>query len=201
MLLIGRIVMRKFRFYAKSIVSMKPISRIAVVGNSGGGKTTLSRSLSQIHQSPLTHVDTIQFLPGMVIRPLDETRKTLREITNHEKWLIDGFGPLDLIEERFQLADRIVFVDFPIWRHYWWSTKRQIKSLWTSRSELPEGCDEATIAHTIKLFKILWRVHKKMRPEVLKIFARESLKHKMVFIRNMKEWNQIYNKGLPLRES
>lgn len=170
--------------------------KIAVIGNGGGGKTTLSRRLGQIHKLPVTHVDSIQFVPGMQIRALEETRAILGEIADRAEWLIDGYGPLDMIEERFRRADRIVFVDFPLWRHYWWCTKRQIRALWATREELPEGCNEATIAHTVKLFKTLWRVHTKMRPELLKIFARPEISPKMAYIRTLGEWRRAHSEGL-----
>lgn len=173
------------------------IMKIAVVGNIAGGKSRLSRALSRIYNLPLTHVDSVQFLPGMKIRPMNETRLELLGITNQERWIIDGYGPLDLIEKRFQAADRVVFVDFPIWRHYWWCSKRQVSNLWSRREELPEGCSELTWEHTVKLYKTLWQMHTKMRPELLRIFARDNLKNKMVFVRTLSEWKEISRNGLP----
>ena len=170
--------------------------KIAVIGNAGGGKTRLSRRLSELHQLPVVHVDSIQFLPGMNIRPQDETRSVLRDVAGRERWLIDGFGPLDLIEQRFQLADQVVFIDFPLWRHAWWCSKRQIKSFWQRREELPIGCNEATFAHTVKLFKTLWRVHKQMRPELVRILQRQNLRGKVIFIQNLKQWNRVYRQGV-----
>jgi adenylate kinase family enzyme len=173
------------------------IRKIMVVGNIAGGKTALSRSLAALYDLPLTHVDTIQFGAGMKLRPHAETRAQLREIAaTQEKWVIDGFGPLDLIEERFLLADRIVFIDLPLWRHGWWCTKRQIKTLWSPRSELADESNELTIEHTLRLYKSLLRNHEKMRPELLKIFARESLVSKMVVVKNMDDWNRIFHEGL-----
>lgn len=170
--------------------------KIAVVGNIAGGKTELSRSLARVHGVPLTHVDSLQFLPGMKIRPMAETRNALKTVTEQGQWLIDGYGPLDLIEKRFQAADHVVFVDFPIWRHYWWCTKRQITNLWNRRQELPEGCNELTYEHTVKLYKTLWQMHTKMRPELLRIFARDNLKNKMTYVRTLKEWKALAKKGL-----
>lgn len=170
--------------------------KVAVVGNIAGGKTELSRRLARIHNMTVTHVDSLQFLPGMKIRPLDETRQALRTVTEQVEWLIDGYGPLDLIEKRFKAADFVIFVDFPIWRHYWWCTKRQIKNLWSRREELPEGCDEFTYAHTVKLYKTLWQIHTKMRPELLRIFAREHFKNKIIYVRNLRDWQTLAEKGL-----
>lgn len=171
-------------------------SRIVVVGNAGGGKTTLSRRLAELYQLPLTHVDSIQFIPGMKIRPYPESIQILESLQNQPMWIIDGYGPLDIIEKRFALADRIVFIDFPLWRHYWWGTKRQIQNLWSRREELPEGCDERSWQHTAKLYKSIWNVHKQMRPELLRIFGREQLKGKMVFVRSMKEWRRVWLNGV-----
>ncbi len=174
----------------------KSIQKVAVIGNGGGGKTTLSRQLSDLLNIPVTHVDSIQFLPGMKVRPYSETIEILEKIQLQSHWLIDGFGPLDLIERRFGQADKVVFVDFPIWRHYWWCTKRQIKSLWTTRSELPEGCNEASLSHTMKLFKTLWKVHTQMRPELLRILGRDNLKAKVFYVRTLKDWDQLFKNGL-----
>lgn len=172
------------------------LSKIAVIGNGGGGKTTLSRQLGKTLQLPVTHVDSIQFLAGMKVRPHRESIQILESIQAGPKWIVDGYGPLDIIEKRFAQADRILFIDFPLWRHYWWCTKRQLKSPWIRRAELGEGCDEATLAHTIKLFKTLWRVHRQMRPELLRILGREGLKSKVVFVRSLREWQKIYRDGL-----
>ncbi|MBV2169807.1 MAG: hypothetical protein KUL82_13970 [Bdellovibrio sp.] len=174
----------------------KAVKRIAVVGNAGGGKTTLSRRLAEIHCLPLTHVDAIQFVAGMKIRPHAESIAILNQVQNQDSWIVDGYGPLDIIEKRFLLADHIVFIDFPLWRHYWWCTKRQIKNLWSRRQELPEGCEERNLSHTLKLYKTLWRVHKQMRPELLRIFGREKLRSKMVYIRTKADWDRVFRKGI-----
>lgn len=177
-------------------MSERKPQKIAVVGNAGAGKTTLSRRLAEIHSLPLTHVDSIQFLPGMKIRPHAESIAVLQRVHEEKSWLIDGYGPLDIIHDRFAKAECIVFIDFPLWRHYWWCTKRQIQNLWSRRAELPEGCDEVTWAHTVKLFQTLWRVHKKMRPELLRIFERESLQNKVVHIRTLSEWRRVFKNGV-----
>lgn len=168
-----------------------------MIGNSGGGKTMLSRKLGDLYNIQVTHVDSIQFLPGMKIRPMDETRKILREIENQEHWFIDGYGPLDMIENRFTLADKIIFVDFPLWRHFWWCTKRQLKSfLGFKRKELPDACFDNSWAHTVKLFKTVWKVHTQMRPELIRILSRENLRNKVVFITRLDQFNYLFSQSI-----
>lgn len=172
------------------------MKKIAVIGNACGGKTLLSLSLAKMYQLPLTHVDSIQFMPGMTIRPYRDSIQILAEIQNLEAWIIDGYGPLDILEKRLQLADHVVFIDLPIWRHFWWCTKRQIKNLFSKRVELPEGCSEASYSHTVKLYKTIWGVHQKMRPEMIRILNRENLKSKVRFIQNLEDWNIVFREGI-----
>ena len=174
----------------------KRILKVAVVGNIAGGKTRLSRRLAQLHDLPLTHVDSIQFLSGLRIRPFGESVSLLKRIESNDSWLIDGYGPLDLIEARFDQADRVVFIDLPLWQHFWWAFKRQIKSLWWPRPELPAGSKEFNFLHTKKLINTLWNMHQRMRPELLKIFAQEKLRDKMIFIKNKKQWRHYFVNGL-----
>ena len=169
--------------------------KIAVVGNAGGGKTTLSRRLAAIYGLPLTHVDSIQFVAGMRIRPYAESIAILEGIQQGPAWIIDGYGPLDIIEKRFALADQVLFIDFPLWHHYWWCAKRQIQNLWSRREELPADCDELTWTHTLKLFKTMKKMHQQMRPELLRIFSRDSLKDKVVFVRRYEDWQRIFHRG------
>lgn len=173
------------------------VRKVAIIGNSGGGKTRLARRLGQIHGLPVTHVDSVQFLPGMVIRPHAQSIEILDEVHTHDEWIIDGYGPLDILEERLALADKIVMVDFPIWRHAWWCAKRQVQNLWSPRAELPEGCHEVSWAQTRRLFKALRNVHEKMHPEMRRILQRPAHREKVIWIRTVAEWNALHRSGIP----
>ncbi|WP_413581054.1 adenylate kinase [Bdellovibrio sp. HCB288] len=170
--------------------------KIAVIGNAGAGKTVLSRRLAQIHKLPLTHVDSIQFLAGMKIRPHKESISIISDVQNQNAWIIDGYGPLDILEKRLQLADRIVMIDLPLWRHYWWASKRQLQNLWSPRRELPEGCSEISWAQTKKLYKTIGTVHRLMRPELIRILNRENIKSKVVWIRNLSQLKAVSRSGV-----
>lgn len=172
-----------------------PPKKVMVVGNVAAGKTRLSRELAKMWDLPLLHIDSVQFLPGMKVKALPEVRAAVKLVESQDRWLIDGYGPLDMIEQRFRQADKIIFIDFPLWRHQWWLTKRQIKNLWSRRPELPPECDERNWEHTLKMFKVLKSAHKQMRPELLKIFARPELKDKVQIIKTPRQWRRVFSSG------
>lgn len=172
--------------------------KISVIGNACSGKTWLSRELALKYNLPLTHVDSVQFLSGMKLKDPSETRKILESIANQDQWIIDGFGPLKIIEDRFQKSDVVVFIRFPLWRNYWWCIKRQIKALFTGkqRTELPDGCLESTIPQTLKLFKTIWNVHFGMWPQLDRIFLQNMYKNKIIYVRTVTDLNKMYKVGI-----
>jgi adenylate kinase family enzyme len=104
------------------------VKRIAVIGNGGGGKSTLCLALGKRLGIPVHEVDTVQYLPGWRHAPLDETVRILDGWTAAETWIIDGLGPLPTIDSRLSRADTIVYIDFPFAWHLWWAAKRQFAS-------------------------------------------------------------------------
>lgn len=178
---------------------MNKLNKVAIIGNACSGKTHLSRSLAEIHQLPLTHVDAIQFLRGMQLRDPAETRQILTDVSNREKWIIDGFGPLKIIEDRFQKADVVVFIRFPLWRSYWWCFKRQMRGFFFRRPELPADCFESTLPQTVRLVKTIWNVHFGMWPQLDRIFKQEIYCKKIVYIRTLTDFREIFDYGVTKR--
>ncbi|MEQ1936351.1 MAG: flagellar protein FlaR, partial [Fimbriimonadaceae bacterium] len=63
----------------------------------------------------------------------------------------------------------IIFVDHPIWVHFWWAAERQIAAAkGEQRLGGPEGCDLNSI--TKLMFETIWRVHEEIRPKLLELF-------------------------------
>lgn len=172
---------------------MKSYLRIAIIGNSCAGKTRLAHRLAERYQLPLVHVDRIQFMEGLRFRPYKESIQILQLEQDRPYWIIDGFGPLDILENRLEKADRIIMIDLPLWLHYFWAAKRVAINLFCGqRKELPPNSSERDLEHILKLFKTIHQIHTKMRPEMLRILARESLRTKTTIISTLKDWNQIF---------
>ena len=60
---------------------MNPVvgPRIAIIGNAGGGKTTLARKIGATLNIPIAHVDAIQYQPGWGRTPIDSCDQMLSE--------------------------------------------------------------------------------------------------------------------------
>ncbi len=156
-----------------------------IIGN-GGGKTTLAYQVAEKHAFPLIEIDTLQFQPGWVRTPEAELRHVIKQVQATDRWLIDGFGPWDQIEERAQLADTIIFVDHPIWVHFWWACERQIAAaLGEQRVGGPQDCDLRDV--TKHIFETLWWVHENLRPKLVALVEKNQATKTVVWIHSPEE--------------
>ncbi|HYV21832.1 MAG TPA: flagellar protein FlaR [Candidatus Bathyarchaeia archaeon] len=162
--------------------------RVALIGNGGGGKSTLARALGLHLRIPVHEVDQIQWLPGWRRAPLDEVARTLEAWAADDSWIIDGFGPWPVIDRRMGRADTIVYVDFPLRTHLWWAAKRQVVSFvrrraWGGQSAPPSS---------LLLFRTLRRVHA-MRADLLELVTKDGRQRKLVHLRSPREMARWLN--------
>ena len=141
------------------------MTRVMVIGNAGGGKSTMCRALSAARSLPYHAIDKIQWKPGWVSASASEFTAAHEALLEQKRWLIDGYGPWESVLRRINIADTIIFIDHPIAIHYWWAAKRQIKVLFVGREDGPDGCPMLPV--TLRLFKMMWRLHRNMRPKLL----------------------------------
>src|SRR5262249_4309878 len=85
-----------------------PMKRVAVFGNTGGGKSTLARRLAEVTGLPLYPLDLIQFRVGGDPVPDKEYATAHAELLRRDEWVIDGYGTLATAWERFNAADTLV---------------------------------------------------------------------------------------------
>lgn len=169
------------------------MNKIAIIGNSCTGKTRLSQKLHEKLGLELIHIDHIQYKKGLHFRDYRETIQILIALQNKSSWIIDGFGPLDILQPRLKQADLIIMIDLPIYLISLWFFKRVFIILfYGKRPELPEGCSERSFKHLLKLLKSIYQVHTKMRPEMLRILSKDEFKNKTVLITDLVQWEKIY---------
>ena len=161
------------------------MSRVAIIGNGGGGKTTLAIKLGKALGITVHHIDKIQFRPGWRPTPSDELARRHNEILSTEKWIIDGWGNWPLIERRFALADTIIFIDLPIYVHYWWALKRQVAFPFRPTPDRPDNCP--LLPKTWRMMRVLWTVNRSLRPQLIELVEAERGRKCVVCIQSTRE--------------
>ena len=89
------------------------MKRIIVIGCPGSGKSTFSRTLSDITGIPLYHLDMMYWNVDKTIVDKSVFMKRLLGVMETDEWIIDGnYG--STMEMRMQACDTIFFLDYPL---------------------------------------------------------------------------------------
>ena len=159
--------------------------KIAVLGYSGSGKSTLARLLAEKYQIDVLHFDTVQFLPGWVIRSQEEkARITEKFLNTHDAWVIDGTYSKLSFERRMAEADEIVFLLFNRFSCLHRAYGRYRKFAGYCRPDMAEGCPEKFDFEFATW--ILWKGRGKRTKGLFRGVMTEH-PDKVVIIRNQKQ--------------
>lgn len=71
-------------------MDLNRLDRVAIVGTSCTGKTTLARSLSRALDVPHTELDALYWGPNWTPRAPEEFRSRVQELVTSPFWVIDG---------------------------------------------------------------------------------------------------------------
>ncbi|MDJ0570979.1 MAG: hypothetical protein QNJ53_18290 [Pleurocapsa sp. MO_192.B19] len=71
-----------------------------IIGNAGGGKSTLAKRLSKAKNLPLYRLDALQWNSGWIPTPKEEFERRHNELISQDVWIIDGFASWESIEKR-----------------------------------------------------------------------------------------------------
>jgi adenylate kinase family enzyme len=140
------------------------MARVVVIGNAGGGKSTLARCLAKRRGLRHVEIDRLMWRDGWVLTPEDVYRRQHREIIVQEDWLIDGLGRQDSIAERIGRATEIILIDMPLWVHFWLAAERQIAWAGGTLEHAPAGI--AKMPSTKDMFRTLWEVDRDWMPGI-----------------------------------
>lgn len=86
--------------------------KIAIIGHSASGKSTLAKILAEHYKIPLLYMDTVQFYGDFKSRPLEKQKElTNNFLDSNDNWVIDGnYYAVD--ERRFRMCDEIFYLDY-----------------------------------------------------------------------------------------
>jgi hypothetical protein len=162
------------------------MQRIAIIGNAGGGKSVLARQLGAALALPVHVVDDVQWLPDWQRAPAAAIAAVHRRWMAEPIWIIDGWGEWDLIEARFESADTIVIVDFPLRVHYRWAIQRHLAAvLGLNRGWPPAGCRALPV--TMRLLRVMRYVDREFRPRLLNLASEARFGGRVVYLRSPRE--------------
>lgn len=164
------------------------MQRIAIIGNAGGGKSVLARKLGESLDLPVYPFDDLQWQPGWTRTPEDEIHAQHSEWLAQPGWIIDGWGSWEILQTRFEAADTILLVDFHIGVHYWWAVKRQVKAALNFNHGWPPP-DCAALPVTGRLFKLMWKIHREVRPQLVELIQQYSASTQIVHLKSPREMN------------
>jgi adenylate kinase family enzyme len=151
---------------------------MVVIGNAGGGKSTLARKLAERRGLKHIEIDRLLWQDGWVLTPEDIYTRQHREIIAQDEWLIDGLGRQNSIADRLGRATEIILIDMPLWMHFWLAAERQIAWASGTLDHAPAGI--AQRPPTDALFRTIWEVDQTWMPEIRTLCTEAETQGKIV---------------------
>ena len=166
------------------------VTRIVVIGNAAGGKSTLARRLARQCGLPHVEVDKLLWQPGWKLAPEADYARAHAMAIAREKWVIDGLGRQDSIAERLERATGIILIDLPLWMHFALAAERQTGWAQGLLDHPPAGAAE--MPPTRQLFRTMAEVDQTWLPDIRSMCAEAELEGKAVMrIGSLEEMEEL----------
>lgn len=111
--------------------------RILIIGYSGSGKSTLAKKLGEIYNINVLHLDNAAFNEDFTNKKDEEITKIVQEfLDSNDSWVIDG-NYTRICKERFEIADKIIYLNFNRVFCYFSALNRYIKNRGKIRDSFP----------------------------------------------------------------
>jgi adenylate kinase family enzyme len=91
---------------------LEKLERIAVIGTSCSGKSTLSRNLSEILNQPHIELDALHWGPGWTPRPPEEFQSDVSQAVSADRWIVDGNYSSVLRNSVLQQATALIWLNY-----------------------------------------------------------------------------------------
>ncbi len=164
---------------------LRQASRILVIGCSGGGKSTLSRKLSEKLGLPYVSMDRDFFwLPGWVKRPKTEERALIAASVAQNRWIMDGSGP-STFDLRFPRTDMVIWVRVPRRVCLWGLVCRVASSFGRVRPDMAPGCPEQLPDR--EFLSYIWNFERRVSPVIIQMLDRHAPEMPVLTLRSRRD--------------
>lgn len=157
--------------------------RVVIIGNSGGGKSTLARRLGETLGLPVVHLDVLYWKPGWTDSDDDEFAARQAEVLAGDAWICDGNFP-GTQPLRMARADTVIWIDQPPLLCLWRAVRRMLAYRKGGRPDMAEGCDEK---FDPAFYAFILTFNRKVRPRIEAAMAEHAGHARVVRLRSDRE--------------
>jgi adenylate kinase family enzyme len=138
------------------------MKKVAIIGCGGSGKSHVARTLGNLLEAPVTHLDAMYYDSDWNELPMPEFEARQRELVAEPSWVIDG-NYNSTLPVRLHACDTVVFLDLPAVTCLWGALSRQVRH--------GAGQNQVTGVYNRMHWGVIRYIRtyrKKMRPKVLR---------------------------------
>lgn len=159
------------------------MERVAIVGCSGGGKSSLARALGARIGAPVIHMDTLFWKPGWVESDPEPFRHVVDVAAETERWVMDG-SFTSASARRFARADTVIWIEQPRLVCLRRAILRSLFSFGRPRADLAPGCPEK---FDLAFYRYIWNYDRTTRPKVARALDEHAPNARRIHLRSDKE--------------
>ena len=171
---------------------MVKLSKIAIIGNAGSGKTTVAFKLHEKLSLPLYHLDQYYWTSDWKRVDPEVFLQAHNDLCEKDEWIIEG-SYHKLLYLRAINSDVIIYLDIP--RHK--CIFRVIKRAWLNLGKIIPGSPKAEqnlfTFEFIKFLKWIWDFDKRNKAMIRTILNELKDEKKIYILRSQKEIDNLYN--------
>jgi adenylate kinase family enzyme len=157
--------------------------RIAVIGATGVGKSTLAAELGRLLGLPVHHLDALYWGDTWTPPSPDDWEALQDRLLAGEAWVIDGNFSASL-SRRLAAADTVVYLDASRLTATMRATKRRLFHRWHPAPGVAGG---ARPMFDLQLLRWIWAFPRENRPGLLEQLADPAIADKAVILRNRRD--------------